>query len=81
MLATALGVCTCQQGRRVRFTTLTGLATELQEADSRKQLTRVVGRYSRTEALLLDELGYPAPRTARPSSSSKSSQNATSADR
>jgi len=61
MLATAHGVCTCQQGRRVRFTTLTGLATELQEADSRKQLTRVVGRYSRTEALLLDELGYPAP--------------------
>ena len=35
MLATALGVCACQQGRRVRFTTLAGLANELQEADSR----------------------------------------------
>jgi DNA replication protein DnaC len=60
MLATALGVCACQQGRRVRFTTLAGLANELQEADSRKQLARVVGRYSRIEVLLLDELGYLA---------------------
>jgi DNA replication protein DnaC len=60
MLAIALGVCACQQGRRVRFTTLAGLATELQEADSRKELARVVGRYSRIEVLLLDELGYLA---------------------
>jgi DNA replication protein DnaC len=60
MLATALAVCACQQGRRVRFTTLAGLANELQEADSRKELTRVVGRYSRIEVLLLDELGYLA---------------------
>ena len=60
MLATALGVCACQQGRRVRFSTLAGLATELQEADSRKELARVVGRYSRIEVLCLDELGYLA---------------------
>jgi DNA replication protein DnaC len=60
MLATALAVCACQQGRRVRFTTLAGLATELQEADSRRELARVVGRYSRIEVLLLDELGYLA---------------------
>jgi len=60
MLATALGVCACQQGRRVRFTTLAGLATELQEADSRKELARVVGRYTRIEVLVLDELGYLA---------------------
>jgi IstB-like ATP binding protein len=60
MLATALGVCACQQGRRVRFTTLAGLATELQEADSRKELARVVGRYSRIEVLALDEL-VPSP--------------------
>src|SRR5271165_733090 len=60
MLATALGVCACQQGRRVRFTTLAGLATELQEADSRKELARVVGRYARTELVVLDELGYLA---------------------
>ncbi|MCA1698325.1 MAG: ATP-binding protein, partial [Actinobacteria bacterium] len=43
MLATALGVCACQQGRRVRFTTLAGLANELGEAESRRELARVVG--------------------------------------
>jgi DNA replication protein DnaC len=58
MLATALGVCACQQGRRVRFTTLAALANELQEAESRKELARVVARYSRIELLCLDELGY-----------------------
>jgi len=58
MLATGLAVCACQQGRRVRFTTLAALATELQEADSRKELARVVGRYTRIEVLALDELGY-----------------------
>jgi DNA replication protein DnaC len=60
MLATALAVCACQQGRRVRFTTLAGLATELQEADSRKELARVISRYSRIEVVVLDELGYLA---------------------
>jgi DNA replication protein DnaC len=60
MLATALGVCACQHGRRVRFTTLAGLANELQEAQSRKELARVVGRYARTELVILDELGYLA---------------------
>ena len=59
-LATALAVCACQQGRRVRFTTLAGLANELQEADSRRELARVVGRYNRIELLVLDELGYLA---------------------
>lgn len=59
-LATALGVCACQQGRRVRFSTLAALANELQEAQSRKELARVVGRYARTELLILDELGYLA---------------------
>jgi DNA replication protein DnaC len=58
MLATALGVCACQQGRRVRFTTLAALANELQEAVSRDELSRVVARYARIEVLLLDELGY-----------------------
>ena len=53
-----MAVCACQQGRRVRFTTLAGLANELQEAESRKELARVVGRYSRTEVVVLDELGY-----------------------
>jgi DNA replication protein DnaC len=60
MLATGLAVCACQQGRRVRFTTLAGLATELQEAESRRELARLVGRYARTELVVLDELGYLA---------------------
>jgi DNA replication protein DnaC len=51
MLATALVVCACQQGRRVRFTTLAGLANELQEADSRRELTRVVARYAPLRAV------------------------------
>src|ERR1017187_8390799 len=59
-LAIALAICACHQGRRVRFTTLAGLANELQEADSRRELGRVVGRYARTELVVLDELGYLA---------------------
>jgi DNA replication protein DnaC len=59
-LATALAVGACQQGRRVRFTTLAGLANELQVAESRRELARVVGRYARTELVVLDELGYLA---------------------
>lgn len=57
-LATALAVCACQQGRRVRFTTLAGLANELQEAQSKRELSRIVARYTRVEVLALDELGY-----------------------
>src|ERR1700751_2997730 len=57
-LCIALAVCACQQGRRVRFTTLAALANELQEAESRKELARVVGRYARTEVVCLAELGY-----------------------
>jgi DNA replication protein DnaC len=59
-LATAIAVCACQQGRRVRFTTLAGLANELQEAESRRELGSVVGRYASTELVVLDELGYLA---------------------
>ena len=59
-LAIALAICACQQGRRVRFTTLAALANELQEAESRRELQRVVGRYARIELLVLDELGYLA---------------------
>jgi len=81
MLATALGVCACQQGRRVRFTTLAGLATELQEADSRRELARVVGRYTRTELVILDELGYLALPEGAAELVSKLSPSATSAGR
>ena len=59
-LATALAITACQQGRRVRFTTLAALANELQEAETRRELARVIGRYARTELVVLDELGYLA---------------------
>ena len=83
ILCIALAVCACQQGRRVRFTTLAGLANELQEAESpRKELARVVGRYARTEVVCLDELGYlTLPESAPPNSSSKFSLSATNAGR
>jgi DNA replication protein DnaC len=41
----------------VRFTTLAGLANELAAAESRRELTRVVARYARTDLVVLDELG------------------------
>jgi DNA replication protein DnaC len=57
-LATALGVAAAHQGRSVRFTTAAALATELTEAKDARELARVVGRYSRVELLIIDELGY-----------------------
>ena len=57
-LATALGIAACQQGRRVRFSTVAGLVNELQEAQDGHQLSRVVRRYAGIELLVLDELGY-----------------------
>jgi DNA replication protein DnaC len=63
-LATALGVAATQQGRSVRFVTAARLATELTEARDAHELGRIVGRYSRVEVLVLDELGYvPLGRT------------------
>jgi len=59
-LAIALGIRACAQGRRVRFTTLAALANELQEAETRRELNRVVARYARIELVVLDELGYLA---------------------
>ena len=59
-LAISLAVLACQQGRRVRFTTLAALANELQAADSRRELGKVIARYARTELVVLDELGYLA---------------------
>jgi DNA replication protein DnaC len=58
MLATWLGVCACQQGRRVKFITLAALANELQEAVARDELSRVVARYARIDVLLLDLCRY-----------------------
>lgn len=57
-LATALGMAAAQAGRAVRFVTAAQLVTELIEARSAHDLTRLVGRYSRMEVLIVDELGY-----------------------
>ena len=57
-LATALGVAAAQQGRAVRFASAGRLVTELVEAKNAHELGRLVGRYSRLDLLILDELGY-----------------------
>ncbi len=44
----------------MRFTTPAALANELQAAESRRELGRVIARYARTELVVLDELGYLA---------------------
>src|SRR6476661_4193838 len=45
-------------GRRVRYVTTAALVNELAEAADSKELSRVVGRYSRIDLLCLDEVGY-----------------------
>ena len=60
MLATALTVCGCHQGRRVRFTILAALANEPPGGPGNRKLERVIGRYARTELRVCDELGYLA---------------------
>jgi DNA replication protein DnaC len=57
-LLIGLGLAACEQGRRVRYVTTAQLINELAEAADQRQLSRVVGRYSRLDLLLLDELGY-----------------------
>jgi DNA replication protein DnaC len=58
MLATALGVAACEQGRSVRFTTVAALVNELLEARDDHSLSRVVGRWARVELMIADDLGY-----------------------
>jgi len=57
-LAVALAVAACRQRKRVRFTTAAELVTEMIEAQSQLQLTRVRNRWMRYELVVLDELGY-----------------------
>ena len=57
-LATALAFAACQQGRRVRFFTVTGLVTGLLERREEKQLERLHQQLERHHLLVLDELGY-----------------------
>jgi DNA replication protein DnaC len=57
-LAIALGVAAAHQGRAVRFASAGRLVNELVEAKDARDLGRIVGRYSRLDLLVLDELGY-----------------------
>lgn len=57
-LACALAFAACAQGRRVRFTTVTGLVTQLLEYREQRTLQRIHKQLERQQLLVLDELGY-----------------------
>jgi DNA replication protein DnaC len=57
-LATALAFAACQQGRRVRFFTTTGLVTRLLESREERRLERFQRQLERLDLIVLDELGY-----------------------
>ena len=57
-LATGLAVAACRQRKRVRFTTAAEMVTELIEAQTQAELTRVRNRWTRYDLIVIDELGY-----------------------
>ena len=57
-LAIGLGIASCMQSRRTRFTTTAGLVNELLEARSDRSLSRVIARYRRYDLLVLDDFCY-----------------------
>jgi len=57
-LATALAFSACQQGRKVRFYSATGMVTTLLERREERQLERFNRQLERLELVVLDELGY-----------------------
>jgi len=57
-VATALGLAACRQGKRVRFFTAAALVTQLEEAQKRYQLDRLLAQLGRADLLICDELGY-----------------------
>ena len=48
----------CQQGRKVRFFTATGLVTQLLERREDRELERFQRQLERMDLIILDELGY-----------------------
>lgn len=59
-LATGLAVAACRQRKRVRFTTAASLVNELVEAGNKSELSRITGRWTRYELIVIDEMGYVA---------------------
>jgi len=57
-LSTGLGIAACQQKKRVKFTTAAGLVNELVEAQAHNLLGRALGKWSRYDLIVLDEVGY-----------------------
>jgi DNA replication protein DnaC len=57
-IALSLGLCACQRGHRVRFTTAAALVSELIEARDDKHLLRFQKQLNSYELLIVDELGY-----------------------
>ena len=57
-LASALAFSACQQGRKVRFYSATGMVTTLLERREERQLERFNRQLERLELIVLDELGY-----------------------
>ena len=57
-LATALGLASCRQGRRVRFFTAANLVTRLEEAQKQYRLDRFLSQLDKVDLLICDELGY-----------------------
>lgn len=57
-LASALGYGAAQQGKRVRFTTVSQLVNLLIEARDSHSLSSIIQRYAGYKLLILDELGY-----------------------
>jgi DNA replication protein DnaC len=57
-LATALGHTACTQGKRVRFTSVIALVTQLLEQRESKGLARFMKQLDKLDLLILDELGY-----------------------
>jgi DNA replication protein DnaC len=57
-LATAIGLCACRAGKRVKFTTAATLANQLEEMQKKYQLERMLKQLERVDLLLIDELGY-----------------------
>jgi len=57
-LASGLCVAACRQRPRTRFTTAAALVNELVEAKHSNQLSRALGRWSRYEMIIINELGY-----------------------
>jgi len=57
-LATAVALKLCQQGRRVRFFTATGLANTLLEKQAKGTLVNFMNSLRKVELLVLDEIGF-----------------------